>query len=102
MHSSPPETCSPAVSADSAALRVLAEQAYSRSAGAPLVGGNAIRLLRDAVEDYPARLAAIGAAGRSILVENYIVHDDAGGRQLAAVLAAQARRGPRLRVTYDA
>ncbi|HLS56901.1 MAG TPA: phospholipase D-like domain-containing protein [Zeimonas sp.] len=101
MHSSPPETCSPAVSADSAALRVLAEQAYSRSAGAPLVGGNAIRLLRDAEENYPAWLAAIGAAGRSILFENYIVHDDAVGRQFADALAAQARRGLRVRVLYD-
>ena len=79
MYPSPSEACSPAVSTDGAELRLLAEQAYSRSAGAPLVGGNAIRLLRDAEENYPAWLAAIAAAEHSILFENYIVHDDAIG-----------------------
>jgi cardiolipin synthase len=101
MYPSPSEACSPAVSTDGAALRLLAEQAYSRSAGAPLVGGNAIRLLRDAEENYPAWLAAIAAAEHSILFENYIVHDDAIGEQFADALAAQAARGLRVRVLYD-
>jgi len=97
----PSEACSPVVATDGAALRLLAAQAYSRSAGAPLVGGNAIRLLRDAEENYPAWLAAIAAAERSILFENYIVHDDAVGEQFADALVAQAARGLRVRVLYD-
>lgn len=34
--------------------RSLAEQAFSRAAGAPLVLGNGVRLLKDAGENYPA------------------------------------------------
>ena len=51
----------------SSPVRVLAEQALSRAAGAPLVSGNCVRLLRDADENYPAWLAAIAAARRFIL-----------------------------------
>ena len=86
---------------DAPALRAIAEQAFSRTAGAPLVPGNAIRLLRDAGENYPAWLDAIGSARRSVLFENYIVHDDAAGRRFADALAAKAREGVRVRVIYD-
>jgi len=86
---------------DHLALRTVAEQAFSRTAGAPLVGGNAIRLLRDAGENYPAWLDAIESARHSVLFENYIVHDDAVGRRFADALAARAREGVRVRVIYD-
>ena len=86
---------------DAPALRGIAEQAFSRTAGAPLVSGNAIRLLRDAGENYPAWLDAIGSARRSVLFENYIVHDDDMGRRFAEALAAKAREGVRVRVIYD-
>ena len=45
--------------ADSEAIRRLSDQLFSRTAGAPLVRGNAVRLLRDAAENYPAWLNAI-------------------------------------------
>src|SRR5712692_5998804 len=45
-----------------AAVRVIADQAFSRAAGAPLVHGNAVRILKDGAENYPAWLSAIGAA----------------------------------------
>ena len=86
---------------DAPALRVIAEQAFSRTAGAPLVPGNAIRLLRDAGENYPAWLDAIGSARQFVLFENYIVHDDDVGRRFADALAAKAREGVRVRVIYD-
>ncbi len=86
---------------DASPLRVLAEQAFSRTAGAPLVAGNAIRLLRDAGENYPAWLEAIGSARRSVLFENYIIHDDAVGRRFADALAAKAREGVRVCVMHD-
>ncbi len=44
--------------------RNVANQAFSRAAGAPLVDGNSVRLLKDAKENYPAWLKAIAAAER--------------------------------------
>ena len=47
----------------------LIARALDRTAGAPLVAGNAVRLLRDAGENYPAWLEAIrpaiGSVGRA-------------------------------------
>ena len=42
-----------------APARVLAEQAFSRATGGPLIAGNGLRLLKDARENYPAWLDAI-------------------------------------------
>ena len=81
--------------------RILAEQAFARAGGAPLVPGNAVRLLRDAAENYPAWLEAIDSAKRAIHFESYIIHEDAAGRQFAEVLAAKARAGVRVRLIYD-
>lgn len=82
-------------------LRILADQAFSRTAGAPLVAGNQVRLLRDATENYPAWLEGIRSAERHIYFENYIIHSDEIGQQFAAALAAKAREGVRVRVIYD-
>jgi cardiolipin synthase len=86
---------------DISPLRLLAEQALSRSAGAPLLGGNQIRLLRDADENYPAWLAAIESAQHTVLFENYIVHDDSIGRSFAQALIDAAQRGVQVRFLYD-
>src|SRR5512138_1332109 len=83
------------------ALRVLGEQALSRAAGAPLVPGNRVRLLRDATENYPAWLAAIERACRTVHVEAYIFADDAVGNRFADALVACAGRGVRVRVLHD-
>ncbi|MDF2445830.1 MAG: phospholipase D/Transphosphatidylase [Moraxellaceae bacterium] len=81
--------------------RLLAEQAFSRTAGAPLSGGNALRLLRDATLNYPAWLAAIRNARDSIHFENYIIQEDAIGREFIAALAERARAGVKVRLLYD-
>jgi cardiolipin synthase len=81
--------------------RKLAEQAFSRAAGAPLVPGNRVRLLQDAAENYPAWLDAIAGARRHIFFESYIFTDDEVGRQFAEALEARARAGVRVRVLYD-
>ena len=86
---------------DSGDLRRLAEQLYARAAGAPQIGGNAVRILRDARENYPAWLEAIAGARRSVLFENYIIADDETGRAFAAALAERARAGVAVRVIYD-
>jgi len=49
--------------------RLLADQAFSRAGGAPLIPGNHIRLLRDASENYPAWADAIAAARDYICFE---------------------------------
>src|SRR5690348_11527513 len=82
-------------------LRVLAGQAFSRAAGAPLVSGNRLCILKDAGENYPAWLAAIDSAKTKIFFENYIIREDDVGRQFASLLAAKARQGVRVRLIYD-
>ena len=84
-----------------APLRLLADQAFSRAAGAPLVPGNAVRLLKDAGENFPAWLTAIESAERSILFESYIFADDAVGRSFRDALAAKARAGVAVFVLHD-
>ena len=48
-----------------APLRLLADQAFSRAAGAPLISGNDVRLLRNAAENYPAWISAIRSARKT-------------------------------------
>jgi phosphatidylserine/phosphatidylglycerophosphate/cardiolipin synthase-like enzyme len=72
---------------------------FARTAGVPLLAGNAVQLLRDAAENYPAWLEAIQSAEHFIHCESYILHEDAQGQQFAALLVAKARAGGR--VIYD-
>lgn len=86
---------------DRAALRTLADLALSRAAGAPLVAGNQVRVLRDGAENYPAWEDAISNARRTIHLEMYIVHPDRVGRRFIDLLADKARKGVTVRVLYD-
>jgi cardiolipin synthase A/B len=86
---------------DIADLRTLADQAFNRAAGAPLVGGNHVDVLRDAAENYPAWENAIREAQHTIHVEMYIVHRDVTGRRFVDLLAQRARDGVKVRVVYD-
>ena len=81
--------------------RAAAEQAFSRAAGAPLVAGNSVRIVKDAAEHYTAWLDAIRSARRTVFFENYIVAEDPVGREFVAALAAKAREGVRVRAIYD-
>src|SRR4051812_40757149 len=58
-----------------------------------LVGGHAVRLLRNGLETFPAWLEAIEAARSRISLEMYIFSDDAIGRKFADALSHAARRG---------
>ncbi len=84
-----------------AAPRDADDRAFARATGSARVEGNAVRLLCDAAENYPAWLDAIAAATRTILFESYLFEDDAVGREFTAALAAKARAGVRVRVVYD-
>lgn len=81
--------------------RLVADQAFSRAAGAPLIPGNKIRLLRDAADNYPAWLEAIRTAKETVHFETYIIHADEVGCQFREALAAKAREGVRVRLIYD-
>lgn len=79
----------------------LLARAFTRAAGAPLVAGNAVRLLKDAAENYPAWLAAIRAAQHRIYFENYFIVDDECGAGFAAALSERARAGVKVRLIHD-
>lgn len=81
-------------------MRALADQAFSRAAGAPLIAGNSVKLLKDARENYPAWLEAIGAAQRQIYFESYILREDEAGHRFADALRTKAREGVRVRLIY--
>ncbi|HMA30284.1 MAG TPA: phospholipase D-like domain-containing protein [Casimicrobiaceae bacterium] len=78
-----------------------AERALARAAGSPALEGNAVRLLRDAAENYPAWKKAIARAQQSILFECYIVEDDSVGREFATLLAERARAGVNVSIIID-
>lgn len=84
-----------------AEIRLIADRAFSRTAGAPLVEGNQVRLLKDARENYPAWLDAIRAAQHHIHFESYIIHEDGTGRMFADALISKAREGVAVRLVYD-
>jgi len=83
------------------ALRGQADRVFRRSADAPLIAGNQVRVLRDAAENYPAWEEAIRQATVSIHIEMYIIHRDAVGRRFIQLLAERARAGVKVRVLYD-
>jgi cardiolipin synthase len=89
------ETQDSASSEAIAPARLLADQAFSRAASAPLVEGNSIRILKDAEENYPAWLEAINSAERTVHFESHIIHADETGNKFAEALAAKARHGRR-------
>ena len=82
-------------------LRLLADQAFARTAGAPLIGGNAVRLLKDGCENFPAWLDAIHSAQYWIHFETYILHEDKIGKVFAEALCERARAGVKVRLLID-
>jgi len=82
-------------------FQLLADQAFSRTAGAPLVGGNAVRLLKDGCENYPSWLDAIRSAQHWIHFETYILHEDKIGKVFAEALCERARAGVKVRLLID-
>ncbi|MBL8489727.1 MAG: cardiolipin synthase ClsB [Rhodocyclaceae bacterium] len=63
--------------------------------------GHRVALLERGSEFFPALVAAIDAARVEVRLETYIFAGDGTGRQVAAALAAAARRGVLVRVLVD-
>jgi cardiolipin synthase len=78
-----------------------ADQTFARTTGAPLVPGNAVRILKDGRENYPAWLEAIASSTSTIHLESYAIHGDHVGREFAEAIAERARQGVRVRVLCD-
>jgi cardiolipin synthase len=76
--------------------------ALSSAIGLRMIGGNSITRLDDGAQFYPAMLAAIAGAQRSIALECYIFHPGPTGDAFTAALAARARAGVHVRLTLDA
>jgi cardiolipin synthase len=79
----------------------LLDQAFTRAAGASLVPGNSVRLLRDGAGNYPEWLRAISGAQQYICFENFIFYEDEVGAEFAAALIERARSGVPVRLVYD-
>ncbi|HEY1588894.1 MAG TPA: phospholipase D-like domain-containing protein [Rhodanobacter sp.] len=81
--------------------RLLAQQALSRTADAPLLGGNSAELLIDAAAHYAAWLAAIRGARQRVLLENYIIRNDEVGLAFRDALVERAQAGVFVAVVVD-
>jgi cardiolipin synthase len=69
--------------------------------GAPMSEENLVTILRNGVQFFPAMLAAIRAAKRTINLEFYIYWDGEIGRKFAEALAERARAGVEVKVILD-
>lgn len=82
-------------------IRYMADQAFSRSAGAPLIGDNCVELLFDSTQNFPAWEAAIASAKHSILIEMYLFSGSGFGQQLRDLLIQKASSGVAVYLLYD-
>jgi cardiolipin synthase len=67
----------------------------------PLLPGNAIDVLVDGAEAYPAMLEALDGARGSIALSSYIFHGNGIGGRFVEALVRAARRGVAVRVLID-
>jgi cardiolipin synthase A/B len=72
-----------------------------RRVHARFVPGNAVRLLKDGREAFPAMLEAIAQARRQVLLEMYWFGSDRVGRRFAEALIEARKRGVEVAVIYD-
>jgi len=63
--------------------------------------GNTIGVLQNGDEAYPAMIAAIDSAERSVAISTYIFNNDPAGRRFVDALAAAIDRGIRVRLLID-
>jgi cardiolipin synthase len=81
-------------------LKMLA-RAVSRIVTPPLTTGNKIQPLVNGDEAFPAMLAAIESAQKSVSLSTYIFDNDASGNQFVEALGRAVSRGVEVRVLID-
>ena len=72
-----------------------------RLVGKFFLGGNEVRLLKDGEATFAAIFAAIAEARHYVLVQFFVVKNDALGRSLQQALLAAAARGVKVHFLYD-
>jgi len=77
------------------------ERVGARLTGRALMTGNRIEPLEDGDAAYPAMLAAIDAAERSVTLASYIFDNDAAGQAFLQSLCRAHERGVAVRVLID-
>src|SRR5262245_6415896 len=70
--------------------------------GTPVVGGNRVDILLNGEEIFPAKLAAIQSARRSINYAQYVFEGGKPAEEVAAALAQRCRAGGQVNVLLDA
>jgi len=75
--------------------------AISALQGRPFRGGHRLRLLIDGEAAFEVMLAAMSTAEQCLLVQFFIIHDDALGRCLQQILLERAAAGVRVCVLFD-
>jgi cardiolipin synthase len=73
----------------------------TRATRRPLTHGNAVKPLEDGDQAYPAMIAAIRAAERSIALCSYIYDNDRAGLMFVEALSDAVQRGVAVRVLID-
>src|SRR5262249_12735990 len=81
-------------------LRMLA-RVVDRVAQLPLLAANRVQALVNGDEAFPAMLAAIQEANRSVSLATYIFDNDRVGNEFAETLARAVKRGVQVRVLID-
>jgi cardiolipin synthase len=77
------------------------EYAIGRLTGLSAEADNAVQLLHNGDEAYPAMLAAIDAAKKSVGLCSYIFREDTAGESFIAALIRAHQRGVQVRVLID-
>ena len=77
------------------------ENFLERLAGLPFTIGNRVELLINGAETFAAIFAAIAEAKDYVLVQFYLIHDDALGKKLRDALIDRAKSGVRCLVLFD-
>jgi cardiolipin synthase A/B len=70
--------------------------------GTPVVAGNRVDILLNGEEIFPAKLAAIRSARRSINYAQYVFENGTPAEEIAAALAERCRAGVQVNVLLDA
>lgn len=96
----PREAVALALGADRAHLNVI-RNIMDRVCQQPLLDGNAIQVLVNGEQAFPAMMQAIESAQKSISLATYIFGNDRIGRRFARALRDAVRRGVEVRVLID-
>ena len=98
----PDPDCLGELSPSAAAHLKMLASVVNRVTARPLLAGNGIHVLVNGDEAFPAMLAAIESAQRSISLTTYIFDNDPTGQQFANALGQAVARGVEVRVLIDA